>query len=209
VPPDDESQPIPLEDIPLAEPSEVAFDQPLIPEGSPVESPVQASYGPGPSSVPPEPSSPDVSRETLPSFDERHRLDFEGLLYLGSLTTTFSWLGHTFLIRTLTTDEVLEVGLIHRPFVNTMAEAKAYQAAVVAGCVQRVDNKPLVVPLTDSESELSAKFVYVKDHWFPPVLDAIYEQYLLLENKVEEVIAEMGKASGWTDATPGLSLASA
>lgn len=142
--------------------------------------------------------------EPLPEFDPRVRQDFEGLLFLGKLTDQFTWVGHRFAIRTLTVGEVLEIGLIHREYVGTMSDVKAYQAAVVAACCTAVDNRPLPIPITDepNDSLLRNRFDYILAHWFPPVLDVIYERYLGLEDRVAKVIAAMGKAPGWTESTP-------
>lgn len=140
--------------------------------------------------------SADTETEPIPEFDPKVREDFEGLLYLGRLTDTFTWLGHRFLIRTLSAGEILEVGLLHKPYVGSLADVKAYQAAVVAAAVLEVDGRPMPVPLTNERTDTSLvnRFQYILNSWFPPTLDAIYEQYLLLESRVEEVIAEMGKA---------------
>lgn len=134
--------------------------------------------------------------ETLPEFDPRVREDFEGLLYLGRLSHTFPWAGHEFTIRTLTTGETLEVGLLSQPYRGTLAEMKAYQAALVACCVTTVDGRAMPVPITDDPRDTAAanRFRYVLRSWFPPVLDAVYEQYLLLEERVARVLAAMGKA---------------
>lgn len=169
------------------------------------------SNGPeGPHSVPPdtepqpviqdalsESDSPEEDEE-LPEFDPRHRQDFEGLMYIGKLTSTFEWLGHKFVIRTLSTDEILEVGIIHREYAGSLADVKAYQAAVVAACVESVDGKPLPLPLSSDPSDTSLinKFRFVNRSWFPPTLDVVYERYLLLEARVSQVIEAMGKASG-------------
>ena len=144
--------------------------------------------------------------EPLPEFDPAVRKDFEGLLYLGRLTDEFTWLGHHFVIRTLTVGEIVEVGLVHREFAGTLADAKAYQAAVVAACVESVDGQSLPMPLTNerTDTELINKFRYVMRSWFPPTLNFVYEQYLLLEAKVDRVIEAMGKARGSTDTTPTL-----
>ena len=133
----------------------------------------------------------------LPEFDPKHRLDFEGLLYLGALTDTFTYVGHSFTIRTLTTDEVLEVGLLHKPYVDSLADVKAYQAALVAACVIKVDGKPLPLPITDdfADTPLANRFDYVRKHWFPPILDAVYEHYLILESRVDDVLRAMGNPS--------------
>src|SRR5690242_12591575 len=83
------------------------------------------------------PPEPDVTQEP-----------FEGMLFLGRLTQTFTYVGHEFVIRTLTTDEVLEIGLLVKPYNGTLGEVKAYQAATVASCVERLDGRPLPLPIT-------------------------------------------------------------
>lgn len=166
--------------------------------------------GPPPSSNPGDQTEPhretDVTAETgdaseteepLPEFDPRYREDFDGLLYLGCLSNEFEWLGHKFLIRTLSVDETLEIGLITEPYEGTMSAPKAYQAAVVAACTVKVDGRPLPIPLTDdpADSVLRNRMEAVK-RWFPPTLDRIYEEYILLEDRVAKVLDAMGKVSG-------------
>lgn len=150
------------------------------------------------------------SPEPLPEFDPRVREDFEGLLFLGYLRHEFTWIGHQFTIRTLRIGEILEVGMVHKPYVGSLAEVKAYQAAVVAACVVQVDGRPVALPITDdpADTELANKFAYILRSWFPVVLDAIYDEYQALEGRVEQVIEAMGKASGWTGSTRTLSGAS-
>lgn len=135
--------------------------------------------------------------EPLPEFDPRVREDFEGLLYLGRLTDSFEAYGHQFVIRTLSTGEVLEIGLLHKPYKDSLAEVKAYQAALVAACVVSVDGKPMPLPVTNEpfDTALANRFEYVKRTWFPPLLDVIYERFLLLEAKVDAVLAGMGNQS--------------
>lgn len=175
---------------------------------------VGANPGPGPSSeapdhstephpltdeAPPQEAASEVEEpEPVPKFDPRFREDFEGLMYIGRLTRNFTWLGHSFTIRTLSTDELLEVGLLHKPYINTLADAKAYQTAVVAACVVEVDHQPMPVPVTNDPADtwLLGKFNYVKAKWFPPTMDAVYEEYLKLESRVTEVIEAMGKVPG-------------
>lgn len=139
------------------------------------------------------------------------RQDFEGLLYLGKLSTEFKWMGHTFSIRTLTVGEILEVGLVHQAYSQTMMAAKAYQAAVVASCVEAVDGQSLPMPISNdkSDTELINKFRFILRSWFPPTLDAVYEQYLLLEARVDRVMRAMGKALGEANTVTTLTVTSA
>lgn len=177
--------------------------------------PVQANVGP--SMAPPvEPGSgeqeahpvtdvemSEAEAEPLPEFDPRVRQDFEGLMYLGALTRQFTWMGHTFVIRTMTVGELLEVGLIHREHQGSVSDVRAYQAAVSAACVVSVDGKHPPYPLTSESGDtlLRTRFNYVIGKWFAPTLDKVYNEYLVLEARVEAVLEAMGKASGWTEST--------
>lgn len=129
-------------------------------------------------------------------FDPRYKDSFEGLLFIGSLRKRFKWMGHEFVIRTLCTNEVLEVGLVAKPYQESLGEIKAYQAAVVAASILSVDGKPPPIPITDEDSPLESKFFYVVNHWQPVVIDMIYGQVMSLEVEVNNVLASMGKAVG-------------
>ena len=129
-------------------------------------------------------------------FDPRYRETFEGLLYLGMLKKRFKWMGHEFVIRTLLTNEIVEVGVIQKPYVGTLGEMKAYQAASVAAAVLSVDGQPLPIPISDEDSSLEARFTYVMNHWSPIIIDMLYGQCLELEQEVHKVLAAMGKAPG-------------
>lgn len=136
-----------------------------------------------------------VDEEELPQFDQRHRLDFEGLLYLGYLTDDFVWMGHRFRIRTITTNEYLEIALLQVKYKETIGDIRAYTAAVVAACVELVDGQPLPMPLdrVAQSNSLSYRYQYIVDHWYPWIIDAIYERFQLLEGRVEKVLEAMGK----------------
>lgn len=135
--------------------------------------------------------------EPLPRFDPKVADDLVGLLFLGALSSTFHWAGHTFKIRTLKHGEILEVAEIHRPYVGTLGEMKAYQSAIVAGCIVSVDGKYLPAPLSSdpTDTSLSNKYEYINSNWFAPVIDVVYDQYLKLEVRVQAAIDSMDRAT--------------
>lgn len=151
-------------------------------------------------------SEAEPEAEPLPTFDPRVRRDFEGLLYLGALTKEFEWMGHRFVIKTLSVDEVLEVAVITQDWLGTMGEAKAYQAAMASACVVSVDGKKMPEPISANpgDSPVRNRFDVVR-RWYPTTLDVVYEQYLLLERRVAEVMDAMGKVNGSSPmaSTPG------
>lgn len=142
--------------------------------------------------------------EPLPEFDPQAREPLEGLLFIGKLTREFNWLGHKFVIRTLRVDEIMEIGLLHREYVGTIGDVPAYRACLVAACIERVDGQPIALGLGPANSDLEARFMYVRTNWYQITIDTIYEQWLVLEGQSAEVMAAMGKVRGRTAASiPG------
>lgn len=123
--------------------------------------------------------------------------DLHGLLTLGQLDATFEWCGHTIRIRTLSTAEELIIASIVREWESTIGGAKAYATAICGIAVQSVDGQPMPTPLGEQGSAdkwALERFNYAK-RWYPWTIDAIYGHYLLLENRVKEVLSGLGKAS--------------
>lgn len=144
----------------------------------------------------------------LPGFDPRYSEDFEGLLYLGALSKSFTWLGHSFVVRTLTQGELLLVPQLIRDWVGTVGEAKAYTTAMAALATISVDGQELPIPIGDGQGEFSwayQRFAYAKSNWFQFTIDRIYSEYLTLESRAQKVIDAMEKASGPVGSTDGSS----
>ena len=133
----------------------------------------------------------------LPTFDEKYIEDFNGLAFIGALSKQFSWLGHTFIIRTLTTDEMLAAATITSVYKDTIGEPLAYKTAMVALCTSKVDGEDLPTPIGTDGNDISwawQRFNYVKARWFQFTIDQVYAEYLELEEKTNQVVAAMGKA---------------
>lgn len=187
------------------------YDPPIEPESVHPTSPgpVQSSDAPavgdtsgedGEPQAPPSAASSEDGRddEPLPEYDPRYREPFEGLLYLGRLEETFRKWGHTFVIRTLTTEELVKVGMAVKPYEDTRASNAAYQAAVVAASVVTVDRQPLPSGITvdDADDLLAVRFPYVLKRWMPPVREMVYSRCFALELTARKALDAMGEASG-------------
>lgn len=148
----------------------------------------------------------DESGAVLPSFDPRVAEPFTGLIFLGALKRSFVWLGHSFVVRTLTADEMMNVGLVIRPYMGTIGEQRAYTTAMVAACILTIDGQELPIPVglgTDDMAWLDMRFQYVRRNLLDFTIDRIYTTYLELRQVVEQVVAAMEKASGLTDLSLG------
>lgn len=144
-------------------------------------------------SLPTESPSIDPLAELV--FDGRHREDFEGLMFLGDLRTSFDCLGHEIVIKTLTVDELLKVGLMTKEWEGTLSADRAYITAIVAACIDTVDGIPLVNPMGPGTDLVRAKFKYVRENWYFWTTDLIYQEFRALELRVQKLIDAMGEAS--------------
>ncbi|MFE6000302.1 hypothetical protein ACFQ6C_26135 [Streptomyces sp. NPDC056454] len=139
----------------------------------------------------------------LPSFDPKFAEPFKGLLYLGSLTESFSWLGHSFVIRTLGVDELLAVALVIKEYQGTGGgEQLAYATAMVAMSTVSVDGEELPSPIGEDQKLAEwayRRFAYVKANWFQYTISHVFDRYLVLEDKAQQVVDAMGKAFASTD----------
>lgn len=157
----------------------------------------------------PEEDAPGTLRDEegnlLPSFDPKHAEPFQGLLYLGALQTEFTWVGHTFSIRTLRDGEKLAIAQIIKQYADTMGGDRAYGAAVAAMCILSVDGEELPIPIGESKKAYEwglQRFNYVVNNWFSTTVNKVFNEYLALEDKALQVVEAMGKASAPVDLTP-------
>lgn len=136
----------------------------------------------------------DTENEEPGPFDPRYKEDFEGLMYLGALSARFSYIGHRFHIRTLTTDELLAAGVITRRYEETMGGPRAYATAMVALATVSVDGRGLPSPIGEGDEDYAwafERFDYAKARWFPFTIDYVHERLILLEERARSVLIEM------------------
>jgi hypothetical protein len=149
----------------------------------------------------------DEQGNELPGFDERYKEPFTGLLYLGALTKSFSYLGHNFVVRTIGPREQLAIALIVKDYVGSPGEQMAYTTAVVAMACVSVDGQELPSPVGE-DAQLADwarhRFNYVTNNWWQLTIAKVFEQYLEVESTAVSVVEAMGKAFGSSaDSTPG------
>lgn len=133
--------------------------------------------------------------------------DLHGLLMIGYLTGTFEWVGHRIVLRTLTTDEELIVASLVREWDATIGAPRAYATALAAMAVVSIDGMPMPMPLGETAGQMQGaieRFKYAR-RWYPTTIDMIYNHYLELEQRAQQVVSELGKDSAPKDAIPGSS----
>lgn len=131
------------------------------------------------------------------SFPEELRADFELMLQGKRLTASESWLGHQYTLQQLDCGQMMDVGLVHKQYAGTLGDVKAYQVALLAASVIRVDDDPLPIPpsLKTASGEVDVVFLDRFRHvrsWFPPTVDHLYEVYMALDTRVQDILEAMG-----------------
>lgn len=140
----------------------------------------------------------EVSKDPLADlvFDEGCQEDFEGLLHLGELRYEFVWANHTFLIRTLRVDELLQVVLLTAKFSGGYGADRAYVTALVAAALIEVDGVQVYTPTgpADGEDRVAKKYDYIRKNWYSQTIDAVYSQLQRLEARAQVLLDAMGEA---------------
>lgn len=133
-----------------------------------------------------------------PEFDEKHRMKFRGMLYVGALTDQFELFGHSFTIATPSETERLQIGLVMQPYQATMTAEIAYQNALVAAYLVDIDGRKLPEPVTTDPKDVALlhRFKWVTANLRRAVVNRLFERCLVLDKQVDDVLAAMGKASG-------------
>ena len=125
-------------------------------------------------------------------FPEEWKEPFEGLLYLGYLHKEVKKIPfHTFVVRTLTVNEKLEITLATKDYQDTVGYGRAYRAAVVAAGLESVDGRELI-PSVKGTNTFRQKFEYVINSWYDNVIDILFAEIDELEGQVFKVLQEIG-----------------
>lgn len=104
--------------------------------------------------------------------------------------------GHEFVIKTLTTEDIAEVGLLTKKYEGSLAGNAVYQAATLAAALVTIDGQPLPLPIVHGDLGLEARYRWVARSIFPPVRSRLWQKYFMLETVVDDTVEAMGKVSG-------------
>ena len=135
---------------------------------------------------PPEPGTfDDLDTEIA----RKSREDFVGLLYLGRLEETCSVAGHTFLLRTPPQSDRLEMGPLHKPYLNTVSTEPAWRVITVAAYIRKIDSQFAPEPLSPSMTPLRTRLDWVQTNVYSEqVIERLFDECLMLDARVREVI---------------------
>jgi hypothetical protein len=122
-------------------------------------------------------------------MDARIREDFIGLVYLGRLEETCTVAGHTFTLRTPSQPDRLEMGPLHKPYLNTVTTESAWRLITVAAYLRKIDSQPSPEPLSASVTALSTRLVWTRENIYSDqIIDRIFDHCLVLDGRVREII---------------------
>lgn len=158
------------------------------------------SEPPGSQQAPPSSPDPTLAEELAApkEFDPRYRQPFEGLMYLGQLDDDVTVWGHAFHLVTPSQLERMQIGVLHKPYADTLSSEIAFETVLVAAYLHSVDGKDLPQPVMNGakDTALRDRFDWVTENLRRPVISQIYERCLVLEEQVDEVLVAMGEARG-------------
>lgn len=135
-----------------------------------------------------------MSKKIEEVFSSEYMQPLEGLLFVGKLTKTIEYSGHTFQIRTLTQGEELRVGQLTREYMGQYNQMAAIKAYIVAACVELVDGLPMYVSIGDEQVDPIAIKVERVKRWYEPVVSFIHDQYAELYKMSQKVADELKKS---------------
>lgn len=154
----------------------------------------QAEFGPAfylPVTEEPEPE-PNPFDDIHTEIDPKIREDFIGLTYLGRLEESCKIAGHTFLLRTPPQPDRLEMGPLHKPYLNTVSTEAAWRVITVAAYLRKIDSQVAPEPLSPSVTALRTRLDWVQTNIYSDhVIERLYDECLLLDGRVREVIESL------------------
>lgn len=178
-------------------------DDSLLPIDPEVAAGAGANFGPGfefpiDESVEEEPEE-DPQQQAKDDLSDRAKEDFVGLMHLGHLEDECIVAGHKFLLRTPSQDDRLDMGSVHKPFLNTMSVEPAWQLVYVSAYLRRIDSIPAPEPLNSSISGLRTRFDWVKATIASPIMiGLLYQECMALgarERACVEYLDGLGERS--------------
>lgn len=130
----------------------------------------------------------------ITELTEDERKSLQSLVTVGRLTKDFDLFGFTISIQTLNSDDEIRVFRSCSSDENTSAYPRAYQTAMVAAAIRRVDNESwenTLGPVTPDEM-FDQKLKRVRE-LYPLTVQYIYSELLSLGGRFAELAQKLGK----------------
>lgn len=132
-------------------------------------------------------------------FSPELQEDARNLTNLGYSTKAVRFCGHDFILSTIRPHMKYVIGQAMEPYRNTLVEPQAWAAMHVGLSLTSVDGKQdFCPPIGSNELEFClARFAWVSGStgWMQPTIDYLFAEYIQLENREAEAIAEFQSLS--------------
>ena len=137
--------------------------------------------------------------DPIAQFPPEMQQDAQSLAYLGHLSDTVDFCGHTFGIETIRPYLKFTIGQALEPYRNTLMEPQAFAAMHMGVALTSVDHDPnFCPPVGDNEREfVEARFRWLTTQtgWWQPTIDYLFAEYLRLEAEAGVTVAELHRLS--------------
>lgn len=132
-------------------------------------------------------------KDELAEFPPEVREDVNGLIYLGELTDSFEFCGHTFTLRTLRAGEEFAAAQAISEYRDTLKEPDAWVTAQIGLALVAIDGDDEFCPPAGPNPAAFAKarFNYVTKNWYWPTIHFLYQCYTVLLTRQLEAMRSM------------------
>ncbi len=131
----------------------------------------------------PEVEEPQIETDPIDEIEDESRRDIDALIHQGYLSDSFSFGGHSFVIRTLNAKEVWSVANAMKQFMGTLAEVRTYMAATVGLALVSYDGNPDFHIKLDDQLEHAIKRLDFIGSWDEIVIDYCFSRYTALDQR--------------------------
>ena len=134
--------------------------------------------------------------EDITELTDEERKQLVSLMSLGKRIKSVEVLGHEVVLSSLMSEDELLIGEYVKPYMDTLAQARAYQIATVAASVRRVDGEQWGVSLSEHPAPEEEFFLRVEKvrKLHPLVLQYIFNECRTIETEFAELARKLGKS---------------
>lgn len=143
---------------------------------------------------------PEAEGETRPEdnrtdLTDEERKQLVSLMTLGKRLKTVNILGHEVVLSSLMSEDELLIGDYVRPYMDTLAQARAYQIATVASAVRKVDGEQWGISLSENPAPEDGFYLRVEKvkKFHPLVLQYIFNECREIETEFADLARKLGK----------------
>jgi len=126
------------------------------------------------------------------SFPPEHIEPLRGLLFLGAMKEIFEFAGHEFELKTLNEADILRIGELIRPYMDSPVDMEAQKIYTLAAALCSVDGELISEPYKEGYDPIAENAKTIKQ-WYPETIDFMYMKYLELEKGAREVAKSLKK----------------